>query len=105
MTQQDLADSLSQSGHETSYARVSHWERGRNKPPLENPAFRMALATALQTDVNDMMSELGFVVTDEQRSRNALLAADLMDQMPEEAQLMALDIISSIKRRYEQAAV
>ena len=59
MTQEKLATRLEELGQETSYARVGHWETGRNKPPLHNKEFRTALAIALEMDVNEMMAALG----------------------------------------------
>ena len=100
LTQQDLADALANAGQETSYARVSHWETGRNKPPLEDTRFRQALATALELDVNEMMSILGFVVSNDDRSPNARLAADLIDQLPADAQEMVIEIIQTFHRKY-----
>jgi len=104
LTQQELADALALSGQETSYARVSHWETGRNKPPLESAPFRKALAAALDMDVNELMSTLGFVVIEDNRSSNARLAADMMDDLPEDAQQMVIDIIKTIKQRYASPA-
>jgi transcriptional regulator with XRE-family HTH domain len=100
LSQQELADRLSDKGHETSYARVSHWETGRNKPPLENPEFRRALALALEMDVNTMLARLGYVAFDDERSPEARLAADIVDNLPAEGRELALDILRSLEKRY-----
>jgi len=93
---------LSQEGQETSYGRVSHWETGRNKPPLEDIRFRRTLAAILQIDVNDMMKQLGYEVSDADRSPDARKAADIIELLPEEARSLALDYLDMLKRRYVQ---
>src|SRR6266853_1979133 len=82
LSQAELADALSARGQETSPGRVGHWETGRNSPPLENAYFRDALASALHMDVNDLLAQLGFIVVDTQRSKEALLAAQIIDHLP-----------------------
>ncbi len=100
MSQAQVADELSARGQETSAARVGHWETGRNNPPLENPHFREALALVLQTEVNDLMAELGFIVVDSQRSKEALLAAQIVDHLPPLARELALDYLKLLEKRF-----
>ena len=100
ISQAQLADELSARGQETSSARVGHWETGRNNPPLENPHFREALASVLQMDVNDLMAELGFIVADNQRSKEALLAAQIIDHLPPLARDLAIDYLKLLEKRF-----
>lgn len=99
-SQQELADRLSQEGQETGYGRVSHWETGRNKPPLEDVRFRRTLAGILQIDVNDMMKTLGYEINEEDRIPEARIAADIIELLPEEGRSLALDYLDMLKRRY-----
>lgn len=104
ISQADLATRLTLRGHATTKANVGHWEKGRHIPPIEDHAFRMVLSSALEIDVNEMMTILGFVVTEDKRSGKAKLAADLIDQLPEDAKDLALEIIKGISKRYIQNA-
>ncbi len=104
MSQAELADELSLRGQETSSARVGHWETGRNNPPLEDPFFREALASALHMDVNEMMGELGFIVTETNRSQEALLAAQIIDQLPPLARELALDYLKYLEKKFTHTA-
>jgi transcriptional regulator with XRE-family HTH domain len=103
LSQAKLAQRLTDLGQTTSHTRVAHWESGRNKPPLEDPKFRVALAVALEIDVNDMMAELGYVVTDEHRSAEALIAAEIVDQLPAEAKQLAIDYLRVLEKRFVYA--
>lgn len=100
ISQAELADRLSKRGHETSDTRISHWETGRNRPPLENKEFRYALAAALEMDVNEMMKTLEFVVSDDDRSKAARVAADIVDHLPPQAQDLALDYLRVLEKRF-----
>lgn len=100
MSQAQIADELSARGQETSSARVGHWETGRNNPPLENPHFREALASVLQLDVNNLMTELGFIVVDSKRSKDALLAAQIIDHLPPLARELAIDFLTLLEKKF-----
>jgi transcriptional regulator with XRE-family HTH domain len=100
ISQQELADRLSELGYETSYARVSHWETGRNKPPLEDSGFRHALATALEIDSNTMMIELGFVTLRDDMAPEARVGAEIIENLPAEGRELALDLLRTIQKRY-----
>lgn len=98
ISQQQLAERLSDLGQEASPARVGHWETGRNHPPLDNARFRLALALALELDINDMMTRLGYIITDEDRSLEAKRAADIVDQLPPERRELAVSVLEQFLR-------
>lgn len=100
ISQADVADRLSSFGEETGHARVGHWETGRNKAPLENDKFRVALAAALEIDVNDMMADLGYIVADESRSGEAKLAASIVDELPADIRQLAIEQLRALQRRF-----
>jgi transcriptional regulator with XRE-family HTH domain len=100
LSQADVAELLTIKGEETSPAKVGHWETGRNKPPLDNGHFREILASALQMDVNDMMEELGYVVHEDHRSREAQLAAMIVDHLPEQGKQLALDYLQTLEKHF-----
>jgi transcriptional regulator with XRE-family HTH domain len=105
ISQAELAESLSNRGQETSSTRISHWETGRNRPPLEDAIFRQALASSLEMDVNEMMSLLGFIRLDESRSKVALRAADIVEHLPPDAQDLAIDYLEVLERRFSQSGL
>ncbi|MBE7513845.1 MAG: helix-turn-helix transcriptional regulator [Anaerolineales bacterium] len=100
ISQDELAARLSNSGQETSHARVSHWETGRNKMPLHDKGFRVALAIALEMDTNELMEALGYVIIEDERSDKARLAANLVDQLPPDVQDVAIDQLTSLYNRF-----
>lgn len=103
ISQDDLATRLTLKGQPTTKASVGHWERGRNNPPVEREEFRRALAASLEIDVNEMMAVLGFVLNESSRSPEAMLAADIMDQLPKDARQLALDYLYVLERRFAQS--
>jgi len=104
ISQYKLAERLSNHGQETSHTRISHWETGRNQPPLEDIAFRNALAYSLEMDVNEVMTILGFVRSNDDRSREALRAADIVEHLPPMAKELAIDYLEVLEKRFNQYA-
>lgn len=100
LTQQKVADELSAKGYEASPAKVGHWETGRNKPPLNDPTFRRIMASVLQMDINQMMDDLGYIINSEDRSAEAQLAAAIVDDLPPDAQNLALDYLQLLQKRF-----
>lgn len=100
ISQADLARELTLRGQDVTRATVGHWEAGRNNPPIEDPQFRLALASALELDVNTMMVKLGFLITEAERSHEARRAADIIDQLPSEGKSLALDYLLMLEKRY-----
>lgn len=100
LTQSDVAEGLTRRGYNTSSGRVGHWETGRNKPPLIDERFRNALAAVLEMDVNEMMTELGYVISETERSQEAQLAATIVDTLPPDARQLALDYLHVLEKRF-----
>lgn len=99
----DIADRLSANGYSASRAAVSHWENERNGPPISDSKFRRALALALDLDVNSMLTQLGYITLEETRSANALLGAELIDQMTQRDQELAINILKQILEHYKES--
>jgi transcriptional regulator with XRE-family HTH domain len=99
MSQLDLANKLSEAGHEASPARISHWETGRNKPPIEDAGFRRLLAHALDMDINEMMAELGYVQGDFEHTPEARRAAEIVDLLSPEDRDLALGLLKQLLAR------
>jgi len=91
-----LAAKLSEFGYHAERQTISHWEKGRNNPPIDDRVFRQALARALEVDVNTMMSQMGFIVNQSDRSPEALLGADLIDSMPPDKRRLAVGILEQL---------
>jgi len=88
-----LADRLSDLGHDTSYSRVSHWETGRNRPDLQDPAFRRAFAIALELPESDLLRRLGFDMAAAEHSVEGEQAATLIDRMDEDMRRKAVKML------------
>jgi len=106
--QEELARRLTRLGQPTSSADIQLWERGRNIPPLDDSAFRRALASAIQVPIEKLESIISLKrissVDTSEFSAQALRAAELIDSMPEHQQKLALDILSAIVRNSVKVA-
>lgn len=100
LSQSGLATRLTLRGHSITKGGVGHWLTERTEMPLRDEQFRIILAGVLEIDVNQMMKEMGYVVTDDERSQNARLAADIVDQLPSDVQELAIDYLKVLERRY-----
>jgi transcriptional regulator with XRE-family HTH domain len=96
----DVAKRLSNRGYVVQRQTVGHWETGRNNAPVESLEFRHALAGAFEMDLNDLSRELGFVVSDSERSHDALYLADLADRLPEDGKELLVDYAQLLEQRY-----
>lgn len=59
LTQPELAQQLSANGYECTESAISHWEKGRAAPPIDNPIFARALAIALSVSPGDLLKISG----------------------------------------------
>lgn len=96
----DLAKSLTLHGYSTQKASVWQWEQGLRNPPLEKVEFRVALAASFEMDVNDLMTKVGFVVSDDERSPEALYIAEVVDRLPEDEKEEIVEYVQMVERRY-----
>lgn len=94
----DIADKVHQGGYEISVAGVGHWSTGRSVPDLSDYVIRTAIAMALQVDVNEMMEQLGYIVYEHARSKEAQLAAAIVDQLPDDKKRLAIGILEQIRQ-------
>jgi transcriptional regulator with XRE-family HTH domain len=97
INQDELAARLQLAGFDFTRGSISHWENGRHEPPLQNPEFRKALADALKMSVPSLLVAAGYEIT-ARHSENAMRAADIVDQMPDDKQELALGILEHILR-------
>jgi transcriptional regulator with XRE-family HTH domain len=97
LNQEQLAARLQVAGFDVTRASISHWEVGRHDPPLDNAEFRKALAQALRISASGLLKMAGYEVTTDM-SDNAKQAAEIIDQLPEDQQLLALGILEQILR-------
>jgi transcriptional regulator with XRE-family HTH domain len=104
LSQVELAKRIRILGGDVTPSQINHWELGHSNPPWENELFRRALAAALEIDVNRLMTQLGFVVSEEDRSIEARLAADIVDRLPEQARSLAIKQLQAIEQSFSQIA-
>jgi hypothetical protein len=96
MSLDELAKTLTRHGYPVSKGTVGHWKTERNKPPMDLPAFRLALSRSFHMDVNELVRHLGYVIEESDRSIEARMAADLIDAMPTEKRSKALELLERI---------
>jgi transcriptional regulator with XRE-family HTH domain len=96
LSQEELAARLQADGIEISRSGVSAWETERNNPPLEEEAFRKALAHALRLSIHELLARAGFETIQGRQSREAEVAASLVERMPPDKRKMALRILEAM---------
>ena len=101
----DLAKRLSDRGYVVQRQTVNHWETGRNNAPVESLEFRHALAGAFEMDMNDLAREMGFAVSESERSDDALYLADLADRLPDDGKELLVDYAQLLEQRYLKKTV
>lgn len=94
----DLARLITVHGYSTEKQTVSHWEHGRNNPPIEQARFRVALALALEVDVNELLEKTGFIRPLSSRSKASALGAEIIESLDEETQQTALELLKALAK-------
>lgn len=94
-TQGVLTARLNLKGFKFTRAAIGHWEAGRYPPPLDEPEFRKALASILKMSVPAMLTAAGYEITNTY-SNDAIHAADIIDQLPEDKKRFAIDMLDRL---------
>lgn len=97
ITQGDLAARLQIAGLDVTRATVSHWEKGRYHPPLHEPEGRRALSIALKMSIPSILTAAGFEIS-AKYGEDALKAAEIVEQLPEDQKRLAIGILEQILR-------
>ena len=97
ITQEDLLARLSADGFPFTGATISNWETGRHMPPLDNPFFVSALASALKMTVLGVFVAAGYDIKNEY-SPHALKGADLIEKMPPHQRETAVGILEQLAK-------
>ena len=97
MSQEELVAKLQLTGFDMSRTTVSGWETGRFNPPIDNPPFRMALASILQMSIAEMLLAAGYEIEIEHTPRGHR-GASIIDNLPPERQKLALDLLDVLAR-------
>lgn len=100
LSQEELTARLQVAGLNISRAAVSHWEKERNHPPLDNPEARLAIAKALKLSVAEVLTLAGYVVEDEKQSEAARRAAAIIERLPADARELALEYLNMLEKRF-----
>lgn len=96
ITQEQLTARLAVAGFTYSPGTISHWENSRHSPEnFNDPAFRKALADALDWNENELMRELGYT-SELNPSPEALRAAELVDKMSPSRRKMAIGLLEKM---------
>lgn len=92
LTQRELVERLSMEGIEVSQSAIAHWETERFNIPLSEKRFREILAKVLKMSVQEILINEGYEV-DRRYGKNAMKAADIVDQLDEGQQELALGML------------
>lgn len=96
ITQDDLATRLQVAGFEYTRGAINNWESGRNQPPLHDSDFRQAFAEALRVNIRTMLKFAGYEVEATSHSLYAEHAAELVDQLSEDKQKLAIKLLEQL---------
>ena len=102
INQEELATRLQLNGFTYTRASISHWEVGRNQPPLEDPEFRQVLATALKLSVIEMLQMAGYEIADDDQTTDELRVVSIMKQLTPARRKLAVGILEQLLREGEQ---
>ncbi|MCK6581295.1 MAG: helix-turn-helix domain-containing protein [Anaerolineae bacterium] len=94
-TQDDLAALLQLEGYGVTRATVSHWENGRNQPPLKESVARISLARVLKLSEHELLRRAGYNV-DSEFSEAGERAAHIVDSLAPDQQKLALRLLEQL---------
>lgn len=97
ISQEYLAARLQEFGFEFTAGTISHWERGRYNPPIEEANFRKALASALKMSIPAMLTAAGYEITADY-GEDALYAAEIVEHLPADKKKLALGILEQLRQ-------
>lgn len=95
-SQEELAEKLQLDGFSFTRASISHWENGRNNPPLDDPEFRRVLAKILRVSQPDLLRLAGYEVDRVSRTHEAERAAYIVDQLTPEKRDLAVRLLEEL---------
>ena len=95
-SQAELAYLLQLEGITVTPASISHWENGRNNPPLDDSDFRRALAKILKVSPAELLKRAGYEVARSGHTQAAERAADILDQLDEETQTKVVKMLEAL---------
>ena len=98
LTYDDLAARLAIEGFVITAGSISHWEKGRHKPPMDDPDFRKALAAALRVNVRTLLKMAGYEVVPIEHTTRAEQVAHLVDKLPPDQQELALRLVEQLAK-------
>jgi transcriptional regulator with XRE-family HTH domain len=103
ISQTDLAIRLQLLGLEITPGSISHWERGRYKPPLHDKDFRILIADALRLSVVDMLALADYETDiDTSSSIYANRAMEILGRLPERLQHLAVEYLELLEEHQKE---
>jgi DNA-binding XRE family transcriptional regulator len=97
INQDDLANRLRPYGINVTRATISHWEKGRYKPPFDEPTFTEAMANALEMDVRSVLINLGYNFV-EHPAETVEKAVSIIERMSPDRQKRALQMLELLAK-------
>jgi len=91
-----LSDRFFQYDYEISKSGIAHWESGRTSPPIDEARFRYILARVLETDVNTILMQTGYIL-DYPSNSIVNQIAEIVDHLSEDKQKLALKLVKQLE--------
>lgn len=92
----ELSDRFFQYDYEISKAGIKHWESGRTNPPMDDERFRHVLARVLETDINTILAETGYI-QDMGQNEIIMQIAQIVDHLSVDKQKLALKLVKQLE--------
>jgi hypothetical protein len=80
----DLATRLNLHGYSVAKSTIGCWATGERNPQLDKKNVRDAIAMAIEMDTNEMLSELGFIIHEDDHTPEGRYAASIIDKIDDE---------------------
>lgn len=96
-TDVELARLLELEGLSYTPGAVGHWATGTRKPPFHKSDFREGLARVLKLTEAEMLRRAGYSAANPRRSKEAEIAADIVDDLPPDKKKMAVRILEVMR--------
>lgn len=97
LSQEELAIALQNAGLDVARSTVGTWESGKSQPPLDDPAYRRALANIFRVSVTELLMSAGYEIDLDKYSETSRRAADIVEQLTPEKQNLAVRLLEQLR--------
>ncbi len=98
LSQEELAAALQNAGLDVARSTIATWESsGKSQAPIDDPAYRRALANIFQVSVTELLVMAGYEIDPDRFSETSRRAAEIVEQLPPEKQNLAVRLLEQLR--------